>query len=47
VQAEERRSSERRIKDLETRLTTAAAAKARDDEEHTAHRKVLIGASSV
>jgi hypothetical protein len=39
-QAEERRGLDRRIKDLEVRLSAVLSAKARDDEEHAARVKV-------
>ncbi|EIE18547.1 hypothetical protein COCSUDRAFT_49250 [Coccomyxa subellipsoidea C-169] len=41
VQGEERKGHDRRIKDLELRLTSILSAKARDDEEHASRVKVL------
>ena len=44
VQGEDRKSYDRRIKDLELRLTSILSAKARDDEEHAS--RVKVGFSS-
>ena len=40
AQADERRGLDRRIKDLEVRLSSVLSAKALDDEEHAARLKV-------
>lgn len=42
VQGEERKGYDRRMKDLELRLTSILSAKARDDEEHASRVKVSI-----
>ena len=47
AQLEERRGLDRRIKDLEIRLSGALSSKCLSDEEHARHVKVLRASQAV